>query len=72
VTAAPLTRHTQGRPLGPPSPWLYDNGVNRTDLPINASIKFDCRAACSLYERGQSLMICGRDQISLQGRMQSV
>ena len=36
---------------------LYNNAVNRTDLPIDAMIKFETRAPMRSVRRGQSLII---------------
>ena len=34
--------------------WLYHNEVNRTDLPIDAMIKFEARAAMGLSDGGKA------------------
>jgi hypothetical protein len=39
------------------SPWMYSNGVNRTELLIAATAKFKSRATMRSVRRGKSFMI---------------
>ena len=47
--------------------WLYHNEVNRTDLPIDAMIKFEARAAMGLSDHVRctidiwSNVVCARN-----------